>query len=410
MSNINRLIKEHCPNGVDFRTLGEIGQFVRGNGMPKTDFTESGVGAIHYGQIYTFYGIWAEETKSFVAPQTAAKLAKVEPGDIIITNTSENLDDVGKAVAWLGAQQIVTGGHATVFKHQQEPKYLAYWLQSPSFRLQKKKLATGTKVIDVSAKSLAKIVIPIPPIEVQREIVKILDTFSKLEAELEAELEARQIQYTFYCDQLLTHFDPEAVRFEPLATVGKWYGGGTPSKSNGEFWRGGSIPWVSPKDMGRPVITSTEDYITEAAVKGSSTKLVPPTSVVMVVRSSILDRIFPSALVPIPVALNQDMKAVVPCADILPAYLAHILRSRGQAILRFARRTGGSVASIETSKLLAFQIPIPSLSEQQRIVSILNRLDALVNDLSIGLPAELRARRQQYEHYRDRLLTFEEAG
>ena len=97
--------------------LGELGELVRGNGMPKTDFTDSGVGCIHYGQIYTYYGTWATETKSFVAPTTAAKLAKVDPGDLVITNTSENLEDVCKAVAWLGDGRIATGGHATVLKH-----------------------------------------------------------------------------------------------------------------------------------------------------------------------------------------------------------------------------------------------------------------------------------------------------
>ena len=204
MSQIDALIKQLCPAGVPFSTLGEIAELVRGNGMPKTDFTESGVGAIHYGQIYTYYNTWTAETKSFVDQKTASKLAKVDPGDIIITNTSENLEDVGKAVAWLGQSQIVTGGHATVLKHKQNPKFIAYWLQSPSFHSQKKRLATGTKVIDVSAKSLAKLRIPIPPLEVQHEIVKVLDTFSKLEAELEAELEARRNQYKFYRDRLLT--------------------------------------------------------------------------------------------------------------------------------------------------------------------------------------------------------------
>jgi type I restriction enzyme S subunit len=209
MSRIDELIQDLCPNGVEFKLLGEIGTFVRGNGMPKTDFAESGTGAIHYGQIYTYYGTWTTETISFVPVAKAAKLAKVDPGDIIITNTSENLEDVGKAVAWLGTEQIVTGGHASVFKHKQEPKYIAYWLQSQAFRLQKRKLATGTKVIDVSAKSLAKVKIPVPPLEVQREIVRVLDTFSRLEAELEAELEARRKQYTFYRDQLLKFTERE---------------------------------------------------------------------------------------------------------------------------------------------------------------------------------------------------------
>ncbi len=149
MSHIDDLIRELCPNGVPFKALGELGELVRGNGMPKTDFAESGVGAIHYGQIYTHYGTWATETISFVSPETAAKLAKVDPGDLIITNTSENLEDVGKALAWLGTNRVVTGGHATVFKHCQEPKFIAYWLQSPQFHAQKKRWATGTKVIDV---------------------------------------------------------------------------------------------------------------------------------------------------------------------------------------------------------------------------------------------------------------------
>jgi len=204
MGRIDHLIAELCPEGVEFKTLREIGQLVRGNGMPKSDFTEAGVGAIHYGQIYTYYGTWAKETRSFVAPETAAKLAKVDPGDVIITNTSENLEDVGKAVAWLGDSQIVTGGHATVFKHAQDPKYIAYWLQTPDFFVQKKRMATGTKVIDVSAKALEKVLIPVPPLEVQREIVRVLDLFTTLEAELEAELEARRRQYAHYRDSLLT--------------------------------------------------------------------------------------------------------------------------------------------------------------------------------------------------------------
>ena len=200
MSRIDELIAKLCPGGVEFRAIGDLGELVRGNGMPKSDFVESGVGCIHYGQIYTFYGIWATETKSFVPPQKAARLAKVNPGDLVITNTSENIEDVCKGVAWLGDEQIVTGGHATVLKHDQNAKYLSYYLQTPQFFAEKKRHATGTKVIDVSAKSLAKIKIPVPPLEVQQEIVAILDRFTKLEAELEA----RRAQYRYYRDALLT--------------------------------------------------------------------------------------------------------------------------------------------------------------------------------------------------------------
>ena len=209
MSRIDELISKLCPDGVEFKAIGEFAELVRGNGMPKSDFTESGVGCIHYGQIYTHYGVWAKETISFVSPKTAVPLAKVDSGDLIITNTSENLEDVCKAVAWLGEKQIVTGGHATVIKHKQDSKYLSYYFRTPEFFAQKKKQAIGTKVIDVSAKNLAKIRIPVPPLEVQREIVKVLDTFTQLEAELEAELEARRRQYQYYRDALLTFNEHE---------------------------------------------------------------------------------------------------------------------------------------------------------------------------------------------------------
>jgi type I restriction enzyme S subunit len=88
MSQINDLIAQLCPNGVEFRAIGDFGELVRGNGMPKSDFAESGVGCIHYGQIYTYYGIWAAETISFVPAAKAERLAKVNPGDLVITNTS----------------------------------------------------------------------------------------------------------------------------------------------------------------------------------------------------------------------------------------------------------------------------------------------------------------------------------
>lgn len=208
MSRIEDLLATMCPHGVEGRRLGEIAQLVRGNGMPRSDFTDAGVGCIHYGQIYMHYGTWATETISHVSLETAARLVKADPGDVVITNTSENLDDVCKAVAWLGDDQIVTGGHATVIKHQQDPKYLAYWFQSQSFSEQKRKLATGTKVIDVSATSLARVDVPVPPLEVQAEIVRVLDNFAALEAELEkaleAELEARRRQYAHIRDTLLT--------------------------------------------------------------------------------------------------------------------------------------------------------------------------------------------------------------
>src|SRR6218665_2780519 len=98
MSRIDELIAELCPEGVEYKAIGDFGELVRGNGMPKSDFVESGVGCIHYCQIYTYYSIWTIQTISFVSAAKAEKFAKVDPGDSIITITSENLDDEGNAV------------------------------------------------------------------------------------------------------------------------------------------------------------------------------------------------------------------------------------------------------------------------------------------------------------------------
>lgn len=209
--SVNQLLKELCPCGVKRSRLGDISEIVRGNGLQKKDFTESGVRCIHYGQIYTYYGTFTDTTKSFVSQELATSLKQVEPGDIVMAITSENVDDVCKCVAWIGDETIVTGGHSAIIKHQENPKYLAYWFQTDDFNSQKKKIAHGTKVIEVSPKDLENILVPIPPVEVQNEIVRILDSFAALTAELTAELTARKLQYTFYRDKLLSfdHLTPE---------------------------------------------------------------------------------------------------------------------------------------------------------------------------------------------------------
>lgn len=188
--------------------MGKIGTFIRGNGLQKKDFTESGVPCIHYGQIYTHYGTFATKTKSYVHPSLADKLLKVEPGNIIIACTSENVTDVGKAVAWLGKHEIVTGGHSVVFKHSLNPKFVAYFFQTDLFLSQKKKYAYGVKVIDIKPENLAKIIIPIPPMEVQQRIVDILDRFESLINDLTdglpAEIAAVQEQYEYYRNKLLS--------------------------------------------------------------------------------------------------------------------------------------------------------------------------------------------------------------
>ena len=178
--------------------------------MQKKDFTDTGIPAIHYGQIYTYYGIEIDRTKSFVSKETAEKLRKVNYGDVIITNTSENIEDVCKATLYLGKEQAVTGGHTSIFR-QESPitgKYVVYYMQTEMFASQKRKFAKGIKVIDVSATDLAKILIPIPPLAEQERIVSILDKFDTLvnsiSEGLPREIELRRKQYEHYRERILS--------------------------------------------------------------------------------------------------------------------------------------------------------------------------------------------------------------
>lgn len=169
----------------------------------------------------------------------------------------------------------------------------------------------------------------------------------------------------------------QRVAFRDLGT---WFGGGTPSKSRSEFWVNGTIPWLSPKDMGTDVLHSTLDHITEAAVAGSAVRVVPGPSVAVVVRSGILERTVPIALVPFETTLNQDMKAVVARDGVDPRWIAWGLRALERDLLAGARKAGTTVASLEMPRFLDFTLPVPPLAEQRRIVDILedhlSRLDA----------------------------------
>ena len=192
---------------IEWKKLGEIGTFIRGNGLQKKDFTESGVGCIHYGQIYTHYGTFATKTKSFVSESFAQKLRKAKTGDIVIATTSENVEDVGKAVAWLGNEDIAISGDAYIYTHEQNPKFIAYLFQTERFLAFKKMNVSGTKVTRISGDSLAKYPIPIPPLELQEKIVAILDRFETLVNDLTnglpAEIAAVKDQYEYYRNKLL---------------------------------------------------------------------------------------------------------------------------------------------------------------------------------------------------------------
>ena len=188
--------------------LGAICDFTRGNGLQKKDFTEEGFPVIHYGQIYTRYGFSTKDTVSFTSQTVFDKLKKAQSNDIVMATTSENVEDVGKAVVWEGEEVIGVSGDSYIIQTSQNARYLNYFFKSVHFQSQKEKKVTGTKVIRINAKDMEKFVINIPSLEDQSHIVSVLDAFDTLTnsiAEgLPKEIELRQKQYEFFREQLLS--------------------------------------------------------------------------------------------------------------------------------------------------------------------------------------------------------------
>ena len=188
----------------EIHSWGEFCEMIKGNGVQKVDFVDEGEGCIHYGQIYTHYGPYTYETNKFVSKEVFEKAKKASKGDIIMTDTSENVEDICKSVAWLGDEDIAVSNHALIIKHKQNPKFLSFSTQTNSFLNQKRKVVVGVKVSGIKPDHLAQIRIFLPSLEEQQRIVTILDTFEASIQNLEAQLEQRQKQYEYYRNKLLT--------------------------------------------------------------------------------------------------------------------------------------------------------------------------------------------------------------
>lgn len=394
MSYMNFLDKLLDGVTVEWRPLGDLGELVRGNGLQKKDFTETGIPAIHYGQIYTYYGLSTTSTKSFVSPELAQQLRKVNNGDVVITNTSENLEDVGKALVYLGECQAVTGGHATILKPGEclLGKYFAYFTQTDEFAGEKRKYAKGAKVIDVSAKDMAKMLIPIPcpdtpkkSLEIQAEIVRMLDTFTELTNELTNELTARKKQYNHYRDQLLSSEDKD-VEWKTLGSLVDINTGSKPP----EILEGAtSFDYINAG-------TSRSGYSAASNCAGD-TVTTPSRGQGGIGHVGYQNK--PFWLGPLCYKLRSTDLTVL-----INKYLFYFLQSRSEMLLGLKKE--GGVPAVNKSDLVQLEIPIPSVEEQKRIVAILDKFDALSNSMTEGLPREIELRQKQYAYYRDLLMSF----
>ena len=198
------MIKAAEEGKVQVKTMDEIGTFIRGRRFVRTDIVQEGIPCIHYGDMYTYYGVWADKAPTFLTKEKATKLRFAQKGDVVIVAAGENDIDIGVGVAWLGEDEVVVHDACFIYKHDMDPKYISYFLRSMNYHLQIRMGVVDGKICSISAKELGRTLVPIPSLPEQQRIVSILDTFEASIANLEQQLVQREKQYEYYRNKLLT--------------------------------------------------------------------------------------------------------------------------------------------------------------------------------------------------------------
>lgn len=384
---IAQLIQQYCPEGVEFRKVKDIYKRIKGTPITATKMKEI---ANPTGSVRIFAGgktvIDANEEDIPNANITRVPAVLVQSRGVIDVVYYEQ-PFTFKNEMW-----------AYTTENKTSVKYLYYVMKSnvQTFR----DAASGMGALpQISLGTTEDFEIPLPPLPVQEAIVNILDRFAVYAAELQAELQARQQQYNYYRDTLLSFKSRDDVEWKKLGEVCKVYDGTHQTPA----YKDSGIPFVSVENIGD--IYNSKKYISQEDF--DKYKIKPSVGDVFMTRigsigvCAVFDK-------PASIAYYVSLALLRPKQDVvLSRYLKHIIESRtGRKELR--KRTLVNAVPIKVNKddIGKIVIPIPPLSEQQRIVNILDRFDTLVNDLSQGLPAEIEARQQQYEYYRDKLLTF----
>ena len=408
MSKLETLIQQLCPDGVEYKKLGDIATITRGGNLQKKDFTDTGIPCIHYGQIYTKYGLFADKTFTFISEQSASKQKYAEPNDIVMAVTSENLEDVCKCVAWLGDVPAAVSGHTAIIHHSQNPKYLCYYFHSGHFQNQKNRMAHGTKVIEVTPNKLTDILLPVPPLEIQREIVYILDHYTEVTMELidklSVELTNIQKQYEYYKEHFLA-LERANMQWMPLGKICNIARGASPRPIRNFITKDNDgINWIKIGDVapGAKYITSCSEKITIDGAKKS--KVVYPGDFILS-NSMSFGRPY---ILKIKGCIHDGWLSISGFEDYVSAdYLYYILTSSFiQKVMRQKASFGGAVQNLNADIVRKIEIPVIPKETQNFLVSILDKFSMLCSSLSENISAEIEARQKQYEYYRDKLLTF----
>lgn len=382
MSNLEELIQEYCPNGVEMIELFKIAKIVRGDRITKKDIVEDGAFPVISGGQMPMgrYGKYNREASTITISSYGAagyigfQLEKFWANDVCLC----------------------------VFPSEKvENKYLYYALKTKQNYLYSK----TTKAIPdhIPTTVLQELKIPLPALPVQREIVRILDSFTLYSAELTAELTARRKQYEFYRDKLL-NFDIRVQR-KTIEEIAFFRRGSFPQPyTNGAFYGGvGAMPFVQVADV------ADSGFRLENATKQTISLLAQPKSVFVhagTIICSLQGSIGRVAIaqydcyVDRTLAIFESFKI-----PINKKYFAYSIDRKFNYEKNFAR--GSTIKTITKEEFSKFEIPVPPMEVQERIVKVLDNFDAICSDLGIGLPAEIEKRQKQYEYYRDKLLSFD---
>ena len=407
MSKLQELIRELCPNGVEYKKLGEIADYPKERTSIKEIDCYVGVENL----LKDKQGV----CKSKIMPNSESAILFI-PNDILIGNIRPYLKKI-----WLADTTGGTNGDVVLIRVNKNydqivnRKFLYFILSSDSFFIYDNNYAKGGKMPRGDKSKIKEYEIPLPPLEVQEEIVRILDHFTNLAAELQtelqAELQARKEQYEYYRNKLLTFGkNAERIEWKRLEDVlhsirtglnpRKFFKLNTPDATS---------YYVTIREFngGNLTFTDSTDRINETARILCNNRSNLEYNDVLFSGTGTIGETYVIDNIPSNWNIKEGVYSLKPKIHIiLPKYLKYILSQSDIKASYLKLAEGGTVKSISMRKLGNFPIPVPSLSEQQRIVSILDKFEALVNDLSEGLPAEIAAVQEQYEYYRNKLLSF----
>lgn len=391
MNRVEELIQQLCPNGVEWKKLGEVCDLIRGKVYSK-DYLKNNPGD---------YPVYSSQTAN------NGELGRISTYDYDGEFLTWTTDGAYAGTIFHRKGRFSITNVCGLIKIQSGLliiRFLYYWLSLKA----KDYVYQGMGNPKLMSNQMETIPIPIPPLPIQQEIVRILDTFTELQKELTAnlqtELDVRKKQYAYYRDCLLNFEGVDGVEWKKLGEIANFRRGSFPQPYGKKEWYDGigAMPFVQVADISdnKQLVKETSRKISIVAQPKSV--FAPKGSIIISLQGSI-GRIAVTqydAYIDRTIAIFQDISK-----NIIPTYFVYQLERIFEEKEKKAR--GGIIKTITKEEFTEFPIPIPPLPEQRRIVAILDHFETLVNDLSVGLPAELEARRKQYEYYRDKLLTFD---